>query len=190
MDNASNGDAGGSGATAPRQRQGWSADRVVPEEKVKPAYEQWATAFFDALARTSNVTSSAKLAGINPRTAYKAKQSNAEFNRRWREALCEGYELLEMSLLQRMREGQLKRADGKAVRTYENAVALRLLAVHRAEAAKFRAQRDNEDADAILLSINAKLEKMRSARLAAARAPIDVVGVLPPPADAGDDAHD
>lgn len=40
--------------------------------------------------------------------------------------------------------------------------------------ARQRAIRDNEDAEAIILSINAKLEKMRQRRLAA----------LPPPAQA------
>jgi len=44
---------------------------------------------------------------------------------------------------------------------------LRLLAAHRETVARERAVKDEEDADAILLSINAKLSKMRERALAA-----------------------
>jgi hypothetical protein len=53
------------------------------------------------------------------------------------------------------------------VRTYDNAAALRLLAAHRDSTSRFRAVRTREESDAIVQSINAKLEKMRQRRLAA-----------------------
>lgn len=98
------------------------------------------------------------------------------FYRRWREALCEGYEHLEMTLLYRLRIGELKPPSGKRGRTYDNATAFRLLAAHRETAAQERAVRENEDADAILASIDAKLERMRQRALAAATGETDANG--------------
>jgi hypothetical protein len=75
-----------------------------------------------------------------------------------------------MALLHRLRAGELKPAAGakKAVRQFDNATSLRLLTAHREAVARQRAMRDNEDADAILASINVKLERMRERSLAAA----------------------
>lgn len=74
-----------------------------------------------------------------------------------------------MDLLRRLREGEVKPAAGakRGVRTYDNATALRLLAAHRDSTARFRAVRTREESDAIVQSINAKLEKMRQRRIAA-----------------------
>ncbi|WP_374530620.1 hypothetical protein [Novosphingobium sp.] len=128
------------------------------------------------MAATSNVSAAARKAGISTTAAYEARRLNAEFNRAWQRALCEGYDHLEMELLHRLRSGEVKPATGarRGVRAFDNATAFRLLAAHRESAARQRAIRDNEDAEAIILSINAKLEKMRQRRLAA----------LPPPAQA------
>ena len=73
-----------------------------------------------------------------------------------------------MELLRRLRTGELKPVVGtKRTRAFDNATALRLLTVHRETVARERAVRDNEDADAILASINAKLDRMRERALAA-----------------------
>ena len=79
-----------------------------------------------------------------------------------------GYDNLEMELLHRLRSGEIKPATGakRAVRAFDNATAFRLLAAHRESAARQRAIRSNEDAETIVLSINAKLEKMRQRMLA------------------------
>ena len=53
-----------------------------------------------------------------------------------------------------------------SVRAFDNATAFRLLAAHREAAARQRAVRDNTDAEAIILSINAKLSAMRRRKLA------------------------
>ena len=73
-----------------------------------------------------------------------------------------------MELLHRLRTGELKPASGakRGVRAFDNATALRLLAAHRESAARQRAIRSSEDAEAIVLSINAKLERMRQRMLA------------------------
>jgi len=141
---------------------------VCAAKPPRRAYASWSKTFLEHLAITSNVTAAAGQAGIDPSTAYKAKRSNPEFNRQWRQALCEGYELLELELLDRMRSGAPKAADSKLpARAHDNAIAFRLLAAHRAEASRQRAMRDHEDSETILLSINAKLEKIRQRRLAA-----------------------
>lgn len=136
-----------------------------------PGFRQWSKKFLAELAATSNVSAAARKAGIGTGTAYEARRSNAEFNRAWQQALCEGYDHLEMELLARLRGGEVKPATGskRGVRAFDNATAFRLLAAHRDSAARQRAVRNHEDAEAIILSINAKLEQMRQRRLAAAQ---------------------
>lgn len=133
------------------------------------ALPKWARPFLAELAATSNVSAAARKAGITTATAYDARRHNAELNRRWQQALCEGYDHLELELLHRLRTGEIKPAAGakRGVRSFENATALRLLVAHRESAARQRAIRDNEDTEVILASINAKLERMRERRLAA-----------------------
>jgi hypothetical protein len=147
------------------------AKRPVRGAKAPPRrrlFTSWSKDFIDHLAVTSNVAAAAREAEIDTAAAYRAKRTNPEFNRQWRQALCEGYDLLEMELLQRLRTGAAGSAEGKRVATtHDNAIAFRLLVAHRAEAARHRAVRDNQDSEAILLSINAKIEKMRQRRLAA-----------------------
>ncbi len=136
----------------------------------KPRLATWARAFLATLADTSNVTAAAKAAGIHKSTAYDARRSNADFNRKWQQALCEGYDHLEMELLHRLRAGEVKASSAKrGVRQFDNAAALRLLAAHRDSAAQQRALRSSQDRRQILIAIDAKLDMMRTRRLAAAR---------------------
>ena len=85
--------------------------RRAPARK-RTTLKPWAKPFLAELARTSNVTAAAKAAGICTGTAYDERRANAPFNRAWQQALCEGYDHLEMELLQRMRGGELKPAAG------------------------------------------------------------------------------
>jgi len=135
-----------------------------------PPFTKWSKLFLAELAATSNVTASAKQAGIVTSTAYDRRRSDPEFNRAWLLALCEGYDHLEMELLHRLRHGEVKPAAGakRGVRVFDNAVALRLLGAHKESAARQRAIRSHEDSEAIIQSINAKLELVRQRRLAAA----------------------
>ena len=125
--------------------------------------------FLGELAATSNVSAAARLAGVSTFIVYETRRSNPEFNHAWREALCEGYDHLEMALLFRLRAGEIKPATGakRGVRQFDNATSLRLLTAHREAVAQQRAVRDNEDAETILASLNAKLERMRERSLAA-----------------------
>ncbi len=55
--------------------------------------------FFDHLALTSNVSASAKAAGINTSSVYRERLKSKPFNERWQIALAAGYARLEADLL-------------------------------------------------------------------------------------------
>jgi hypothetical protein len=153
------------------------ADKAKANGTVRkqPTFAQWSKTFLAELAATSNVTAAARKAGVFTAKAYEARRQSPEFNRQWQHALCEGYDHLEMDLLRRLRDGEVKPASGakRGTRSYDNATAYRLLVAHRESAAKQRAVRSNSDSEAIILSINAKLEQMRQRRLAAPPQVID-----------------
>lgn len=143
-------------------RRSARAERAAEEKR-------WRAAFLAHLAETSNVSASARAAKILPARAYEARRRDPQFYRDWQEALCEGYEHLEMALLQRLRDGEIKPASGakKGVRVFDNATALRLLVVHREAASRQQAIRGNLDARAVIAEINARILKLRPARTAA-----------------------
>jgi len=120
--------------------------------------------FLAALAETSNVSRAARIAGISTAAAYEARRRNRDFHRKWQEALCEGYDLLELELLGRLREGEVKPAANarRGVRSYENAVALRLLTAHRENAERQHAVRANVSAAEIRASINRKIAAVKA----------------------------
>jgi hypothetical protein len=128
----------------------------------------WRKHFLAELALTSNVAASARKARIDVSTAYKTRRSESRFAREWFEALCEGYDNLEMDLLQRLRDGELDGGTAKtrARRKFDNATAFRLLAAHRASVNRQRGRREDEDEEAIYASIHAKLDAMRQRTLA------------------------
>ncbi len=136
----------------------------VPEEELEPAQSTktkksnrpWRPVFLAVLAETSNVTAAAAAAEIPASRAYKDKRDDSEFAARWREALCEGYDLLEIEVLHRLRFGEPKEGA-----KFDNATALRLLSQHRETVARERAIRDNADVDAVRQSIHAKLLQIR-----------------------------
>lgn len=141
----------------------------APESRPAPSFDQWSKEFLSELALSSNVSAAARAAGIATRAVYEARRSNPEFNRAWQQALCDGYDNLELDLLRRLREGEIKPRAGakKGTRSFDNATAFRLLVAHRDSVARERALREDQDADAIIASINTKLELMRERSLAA-----------------------
>lgn len=165
-----------SGAGRTRSGQGIGASGAAPaagrDTAARKAAGDWREPFLSELAATSNVAASARAAGINASRAYDARRCDPEFYRRWQEALCEGYDHLEMHLLHRLREGEIKPASGakRAVRTYDNATAFRLLTVHREQVARQRAIHENRNAEAVLAAIDAKIDMMRERSLRPASA--------------------
>lgn len=63
----------------------------------------WQEQFISLLSQTCNVTLSAKGAGINPATAYKQRERNKEFAKRWKDAKRQAVELLEAEAWKRAR---------------------------------------------------------------------------------------
>ncbi|WP_236711267.1 hypothetical protein [Novosphingobium barchaimii] len=170
--------SGGFGVVPPSSNRNGQQDggpefdrrRAPAAEKAVPA-RVWRGPFLAELAATSNVAASARKAGTNTARVYELRRADPLFYREWQEALCEGYDLLELNLLHRLREGEVKPAPGskRGTRVFDNATALRLLVAHRETAARQRAVIENRNSDAILDAINAKIEKMRERRLAAPR---------------------
>lgn len=131
----------------------------------EPNNRHWRKHFLATLAETSNVSAAARSARIDPSHAYKVKRNEIEFARAWRGALCEGYDLLEMEVLHRLRFGEPR--DGEA--KFDNAAALRLLSQHRETVAQERAIRDDADVEDVRASLHAKLLQMRDEVLASRR---------------------
>lgn len=118
----------------------------------------WQKHFLDHLAESSNITASAKFAGINPSRAYLVRRQDPEFARQWLAALWEGYLHLEMEVLRRLREGDLQARDKDK---YDFANAIRLLAAHRENATRAQAMQRNVSAAEIRASIDRKVERIR-----------------------------
>jgi hypothetical protein len=119
----------------------------------------WRIAFLDTLVETSNVTAAAARAGVPLRTVYKLRRDDAGFAAKWRAALFEGYDNLEMELL-----GYLR--DPQPARKMDVASALRLLVAHRQTVERERALREEDDEQAVLESIDRFIDEMRVRRAA------------------------
>ncbi|KQM21400.1 hypothetical protein [Novosphingobium sp. Leaf2] len=166
---------------------------IAPSRRRTPALRKdtpkrkWRRTFLAELAATSNVAASARKAAVSTARAYEARRADPVFYREWQEALCEGYDLLEMNLLHRLREGEVKPAPGakRGTRVFDNATALRLLVAHRETAARQRAVTENRNSEAIVDAINAKIEKIKQRRLAAAAVPASPIPASEAIVDAG-----
>jgi hypothetical protein len=134
----------------------------------------WRRVFLDTLAETSNIRESAARARITASHVYATRKSDPEFAREWQVALAHGYDMLEMTLLQRMRGGE-DAGETTIQRKFDNATGFRLLAAHRASTEIHKANVSHEDSKAVRASIDAKLEDMRQ-RVLAARKALDDAG--------------
>lgn len=136
----------------------------VPDRELEPAQpiktkksnRPWRPVFLAVLAETSNVTAAAAAADVPASRAYKDKRDDSEFAAKWREALCEGYDHLEIEVLHRLRFGEAKEGA-----KFDNATALRLLSQHRETVARERAIRENADVETVRQSLHAKLLQIR-----------------------------
>ncbi len=124
--------------------------------------------FLKHLAMSSHVTQSARAANIPISTLYLWRERDAEFLEDWLIALSAGYELLEMELLHRARNGVEKPVfrNGEKVATvkeYDNGLAFRLLMAHKDLVAKTRAARaENTDRTTQLRqTLDQKINQMR-----------------------------
>lgn len=119
---------------------------------------RWRNHFLEHLAESSNITASAAHANVSTAKLYRERRQDPEFARAWLAALSEGYLLLEMEVLRRLREGDQKAKEGDR---YDFANALRLLTAHRESAAHAAAQERNVSAAEVRASIDRKVEAIR-----------------------------
>ena len=90
--------------------------------------------FLSHLAQTSNVTASAKVAGVTTSPVYDLRKKSDGFRSQWHSALCEGYTRLEANLLAEAlapASGNMKDSTFK-LRQMKIRLGSSLLAAHRA----------------------------------------------------------
>jgi hypothetical protein len=130
-----------------RTRRGETGRPVAQIQKVRP--ERWTAekreAFLAELAVTANVRHSARTVNMSEQGVHRLRKRSAEFRAAWSEALAEGYDLLELMMLERAMKGTEKPvfhggAQIGTMREYPERVAMALLAQHRAEVTRFRAE--------------------------------------------------
>ena len=122
--------------------------------------------FLKYLAMSSHVTASAKRANISPSTLYHWRSRDPEFRLRWMDALAAGYELLEMELLDRARNGvdrHIFHAGSKVatVREYKDGLGVKLLLAHKQMVALTRAAQEISSPEQVRASLDQKLGDMR-----------------------------
>lgn len=110
-----------------------AAGRGTAKVSSRPNKRQM-VAFLDALAESSNITASARAAGLPSNSFYRERRRNADFADQWHDALCEGFVRLEAELLADalvQPSALVKDATLKA-RAQKYRLGLALLAAHRA----------------------------------------------------------
>lgn len=131
-----------------------------------PRRATWERIFIARLGETSNVSAAAEAAGISLSHVYKLRRGDQSFARRWFDALAEGYDNLEMELLQHIR-GRTGPAgaegEGAAIpkSRFDPAIAFRCLAAHRDNVAREKGRRTLAGEVATIEAINAKIDRLR-----------------------------
>ncbi|MEP3224904.1 MAG: hypothetical protein ABJO01_02930 [Parasphingorhabdus sp.] len=100
--------------------------------------------FLDHLAISSSVRQAREVAGIANSTLHFWRDNDPDFAAAWLKALVEGYDLLEMEMLERARTGVERKIyyQGhlvEAARDYDHKTALQLLRMHKESVASVRA---------------------------------------------------
>ena len=154
----------------PAFRAAWDAIRSVgaratPTGRGSPRDKRRIERFLAELAATSNVTAAAAAAELAVGNVYRLRRSDPDFARRWYAALSEGYDNLEMELLQHLRGhdtgGGEAPGDGEK-RKFDVATALRCLTAHRESVAREKGRRTLADEVGTITAINAKIDAMRA----------------------------
>ncbi len=142
--------------SAPRRK---GAGTPPPPLKVDKKLEL----FLTRLAETSNVSASANEADLATATVYARRRSDPAFAQRWFDALAEGYDRLEMDLLERLRSGRLEDVDADGNRRkFDASAAFRCIAAHRETVAREKGRRKLSDEIVTMKAINAKIDAMRA----------------------------
>ena len=148
-------------ARKPAQRRG-----AAKRGHKKHAPKNWRKRFMARLGETSNVSAAAEAAGISISHIYALRRKDSDFARQWFDALAEGYDNLEMELLQHLRAGG--EGSGEAGETapapkkkFDAATAFRCLAAHRESVAREKGRRTRAEEVATIAAINEKIDRLR-----------------------------
>jgi hypothetical protein len=142
---------------------------IVPARSGRDAAasgQHWQKRFLDTLIATSNVERAATNAGVSIAEAFHARRAEVEFARAWQDAITDGYLVLELELIRRLRHGDAKTGDGEK---FDFPNAIRLLAAHRDSAGRGANQVRDVSAAEVRASIDRKIEDIRR-RIARERA--------------------
>lgn len=135
--------------------------RSAPERHgaAKAPSRYWRKPFLETLAATSSLARAAEAARITPTRAHEARRTDPEFARAWQAAIAESYLNLELEVIRRMREGDLKTADGDK---FDFANAIRLIAAHRDSAGRSgQSEGHNVSIADVRASIDRRIEDIR-----------------------------
>lgn len=107
--------------------------------------EERLCAFLDHLAETSNVSVSAKRAGVSRSAVYRLRATCPAFSQGWQMAIATGYDELEFRMLKTARFGTIKpvkRPDGSIGRAteFDDAQGLKLLMAYKQSVEKGRSE--------------------------------------------------
>ena len=160
----------GPGTELKRARGAKAGGRPQRRKRHKKAVtETQRQTFLSTLATTCNVSAAARASGRQTQNFYLLRRRDAGFRAAWMEALREGYDHLELEMVQRARFGVEKDVFHQGVRTaktrvFDDANALRLLHLHRGTVTAMRV--DEEEAprhpDEIFSEVVARLEEVRA----------------------------
>ena len=139
--------------------------------------EESLCAFLDHLAETSNVSVSARRAGVSRSAVYRLRATCPAFSRGWQMAIATGYDELEFRMLKTARFGiikPVKRPDGSIGRAteFDDAQGLKLLMAYKQSIEKTRSDppADPQLARAARDQLTATLEQIRQRLEAGAKA--------------------
>lgn len=109
----------------------------IREKHKKALSEEELETFLTTLAATCNVSAAARAAGRHPRTFYDLRRRDGAFRALWMQALREGYDHLELALVERARFGAPKDIFHEGLKTattriFTDGTSMRLLHQHRA----------------------------------------------------------
>ncbi|MFC4291491.1 hypothetical protein ACFOWX_03585 [Sphingorhabdus arenilitoris] len=123
--------------------------------------------FLAQLAETSNVTASARAAGVSSSAIYTLRRRSAEFRDQWAAALTEGYAKLEAAMLEEALQAASAATSDAMLksRAQKHRLRLALLNAHRASVKSLPDPRitpeKQPDGEAIKAKLIAKLSEMR-----------------------------
>lgn len=131
--------------------------------RIYNAPKNWPDIFLNHLAETSNVKASAAAASVTQTLVYKRRRTDPAFAQAWYAALAEGYDTLEMELLERLRTGRLEDTleDGTK-RKFDIGTAFKCISAHRDTVLREKARRSLSDEVTTMAAINARIDALRA----------------------------